>query len=212
MSEEQKNKKSILTWFEKAVFLLAVGIILFLVFQRGGYKLAEKSEEITIVDNPTQANREQKKRVYTPKPSDEEQSVDDMLGEIAKEFSNDNNIETNKINQLDLPKDEVEYLQEVKTQHEMDKTLQSAKDWFQVLKTSHQTYSKVKSLFESVDKKAVQKNKLDQLLKDQKDANEIYNKMEELFGITPEQVTSFARKGERALSDWAEFVEEEKKN
>ena len=206
-----KSKKRILTWFEKSLFLFALVIIFFLIFQRGGYKFSEKTEKITITDNPTHGKHKATKRIYTPKPSDEDQSVDKVLEKIAKKFSNNNNINTKEIKALGLPKDEAKYLQEQKDQHEFDKTIQSAKDWFYVLKTSHQTYTKVKSLFEAIDKKAVQENNPDQLLNNQSDANELYKKMEELFGITPEQVASFTRRGQRTLSDWAAFVEEEKK-
>ena len=209
MADNTKKKKGLMSGFDKIVLFLALGILAYVALQRGGFKVTEKAEEVTIVDNPHSKEGNQKKRVYTPPPKAERESVDRILDEIARLFSDSGQAETDRLKEMGLEEDEAEYLSDVKTRHEFDESIQNAKDWLSLLKTSHSTYQKVKSMFEEIDQQAVEKEKLDGIMRDQSEAEEVYSKMKDLFGISNEDVTEFARKGKSALRDWAEFVEEQ---
>ena len=191
------------------MLLLAVGILAYLAFQKGGFKLSEKSEEVIIIDNPHLSEQHQK--IRTHKPKEDPRSDELILAEMADQFSKPDSPSKEQLKNLGLDEDEAEYYSEVQARHEFDQAVKNVKDWFQILKSSHETYGKVKNIFEGIDSNAVKKEKLDQVMSDDSDADEVYSKMKELFGISSDDVKAFAAKGQKALSDWADFVEEQKK-
>ena len=214
MSEPTPTKsKSILGPFEKIVLVVAVVTLIYAAFKRGGYKVAEKTEEIQIIDNPHSDKSNKKTRTF--KPQADSESVDAVLSEIANQFSKaghrDGLKNEKRLKEMGLSEDEADYFEEVKNNHELDEAVQSARDWYNILKTSHQTYGKVKSMFESISESATEDQKVDEVLQDENKSQEVYYKMQDWFDIPADDVRAFAKKGKKALSEWAEFVEESKR-
>jgi len=214
MSEEApKSSNKILGPFEKIVLIGSLVLLAYLAFQRGGFKVSEKTEDVEIIDNPHSQNWKQKKRKYDTK--EESSAVDAVLAELAEQYSKGEKVQPKN---ADLSNDEAEYLDDMQAKYKLDEQVKNAKDWFAVLKASHSTYNKVKSLFDDAnptsDKPARSgggAENIEEVLKDKEKASEVYYKLQDYFGISKEDISAFAKSGKKAVSDWAEFVEEKKK-
>lgn len=208
MTQETTPKKKRISGGEKILFLLAVAVLLLVVFRKGNNPLFERSDEAYVLDKPHQS--EGVKKIKTYSTEEEDPRVNAVLVSIAERFSSNEPI-GEEAAEWGLSSDEKAYYDKVKAEHELDDAVRNIKDWYHILKASSETYARVKSLFSQLDRRAVEKNQLDRIMNNQKDAQEVYRKMQEWFGISPSEAQAFARSGKKALSDWAKFVEEQEK-
>lgn len=203
------SKKRIIGPVEIVAIILVLAILAYILMQNDNFSMLEKTETVEIVDNPNSDT--EKKRVRSYRAGEENDRVEVILQQLADQFSAGtevSNIEKEKIS-TDLSEDEMDYITEVKKEHEDE--AQSI-DWFAVLKASHDTYRKVKSTFSDagieVDLDAGQ---VSTVLQNEIVAQSFYRRLEETFRIPEADARRFAEKGQKAVSDWAKFVEEQQK-
>ena len=67
--------------------------------------------------------------------------------------------------EMGLSNDEAKYLKEVQSEHDFDATVQNVKDWYSILKASHNTYSKVKSILQDVSGDSTTEENVNTMLK-----------------------------------------------
>ncbi len=206
----ENKKKKLFGPIELFAFIATVGVLGFLAFKGGGGSIMERTEHVEITDNPRTVGGPKKKREYYPT---DDESVEMILQQIADQYGNGSTSSwktQKKLKEAGMTEDEVEFLEEVKEQKKTENPSKSV-DWFAVLRSSHKTYSKVKSVFEKagidVEKAG---GDVTSKLANEVAARTFYSKMEEMFDISKEDSKAFAKKGEQALSDWARFVEEKR--
>lgn len=205
------EKKKILGPFEIITFLLAIAIIAYIVFQQDGIDIMERTEQIEIVDNPGYASEKKKVRKYENPQSEE--NIEAVLRQIANEYTTkDVNPEAEKkLEKAGMSKGEVNYLRGLKERKTTMKEEESI-DWLAVFNASRKTYAKVKSVFEKAGIEIEEtEDKVVSGLINEVAAKTFYTKIEETFNISEAEARAFAQKGERTLSDWARFMEENKK-
>lgn len=202
-----ENKKKIFGPLEIFTVLLVIALLAYMAMKNGGISIMERTETVEILDKPNNENRQPRK--YRPT---EEEHVDNILRQIADQYAGKPSQTNTQVRKEAIKKemspDEMAYLESVK-QKEQKKSKQESIDWFTVLSTSHKTYKRVKSVFEKagIDVGQAEAN-VGAKLVDEVAARTFYSKMEELFDIPEEEARAFAGKGEKALSDWARFVDE----
>ena len=205
-----EKKKKIFGPIEIFAFLATVGILGYIALKGGGGSILERTETVEITDNPNFVGGEKKAKKSR---NEDEESVEMILGQIADQYSSGKSTQSTpkQLEKAGMSKDELEYLEEVKQKKKVEESDDSI-DWFSVLRTSHKTYSNVKSAFEKagINVESVEGNVASKLANEVA-ARSFYNKLEEMFDIPSEDARAFAEKGEKAVSDWARFVEEETK-
>lgn len=203
-----ERKKKIFGPIEIFAFLATVGILAFLGLKQSGGRFMERTEQIEIIDNPSHNGGKKQKRKYE---STNEESVEAILEQLADQYSGGKaSYPKQQLEDAGISKDEMEFLEEVKEKKLRENEAPSI-DWFSVLRSSHKTYAKVKSVFENagIDVDQAESN-LTSKLANEVAARTVYSKIEEVFNIPEDDARAFAQKGEKALSDWARFVEEKK--
>jgi hypothetical protein len=185
------------------ILMAAVGIIsLFVILQAFGiFKTFETSSTEGWIDlkSPEYQNRPMPvRRAEKPNPN-----VEATLQEIASEFEGKvfSNIQTaNSQKGWGLTDDEAEYYDRMRLRY-----ANNTSNWLGLVKRSYNTYRNVKEIFGgSAD--------LSALVNDAQYAMTIYNKLQEIYGISTAESKDFALSGQgKNISDWASFVEKMKR-
>ncbi|MFT5386308.1 MAG: hypothetical protein ACI8VT_002853 [Saprospiraceae bacterium] len=202
-----EKKKKIFGPLEISLFIGAMLLLAYIGLKSGGGNVMEKTETVEITDNPMQSGGEERaKRKFSEK---EDESVEMILQQIVDQFSKG---ETDfqgqkKSEKIVMSEDEKAFLEEVKERKEPEVKNDSV-DWFSILRASHQTYTNVKSVFEDAGIDVSAAENVTSALANEAAANVFSAKMKEMFDIPEKDTKAFAKKGEKALSDWARFVEE----
>ena len=205
--------KPLITGVEKFIIL---GLVLFFgygIFQKGGFTVMERTEEVEILDNREvsksykKLEREelQSRGTMVRNPS---MSSDDVAGKLARTFSKGNSNSTNTKRELGLREDEVNFYEEVKNENTLESKVQDARTWFSILKTSATTYAKVKSFVDDLGGEPVSETDVNELLQKSDSSDDFYNALEKSFGISPAEAKLFSSMGKKKISDWANFIED----
>lgn len=214
--EEAPKRRSLLGPLEMVMLIVGLGIIAYVTFQSGGGKVMERSETIKILDKPN--GSKEKARRYE---AADEESVEALLQNMAEQFSEE---EKGKSQVSTPPKketsaiisaDEKKYYEDVREKSSFSEQLETAKDWYQILSASQKTYSKVRSILSETTRQPEEKintSNVSKELQTPEVSSDFYQKLSENFQIDQSDLEAFGRTGKRALSDWAEFVEEQSKN
>ncbi len=211
---EEPKRKKLLGPLEWLMLLAGIGIIGYITFQKGGGNVMERSETIRILDKPNAPR--QKARRY--RDADREESVERLLQELADDFSSEDDnrpILRKQSMKSKLSKDEEKYYKKVRDRATLTDKIESTKDWYRLLRASHQTYTKVREIVGEVSRQPedrVNANDVKSDMKSQVAQNDFYQKLGETFRIDPQDIEAFGRTGRRALSDWADFVEQNSEN
>ncbi|MFK7806367.1 MAG: hypothetical protein AB8F74_01075 [Saprospiraceae bacterium] len=220
--EETPRKTSLVGPLELIMLILGLGIIAYIMLQDGdgGGKLMERTETIKILDNPS--GSKEKARRYEP---ENEESVEALLQNLAEQFSEEEkNAGKSKSSQAkptygksadQLSKDEKKYYEDVRQKASIQDRIETARDWYRILSASQKTYAQVKDIFGEtarLPEDKVNAENVNKELEKQGASDDFYKKLSESFQIDPEDVKAFGRTGKRALSDWAEFVQQESKD
>lgn len=202
-------KKKIIGPIELVTLLVAIIIIAYVTLKSGGGKVYEKTESTQITNNPTGEGQE-----YTgkrPNQEQEDQKVEEILRQISDQFGKDKVVrsETQEEAAKQMSPDELRYINEVRRQKKEETPAGQTIDWFKILKASHQTYSKVKDVFQDagIDISEAERG-ISTAIVNEAAERTIYNRIEQYFDIPPEKTKAFARKGQQKVSDWARFVDE----
>jgi hypothetical protein len=204
-------KKKILGPIEIVTLLGLIILIGYITLKSGGGKVYERSESTQITNNPTGEGLEYSGR--RPNKDLENQKVEDILRQISDQFGKENVVRTEvtESNTPQMSADELRYINDVRRQTEEETPPGKDINWFQILKASHKTYSKVKDVFQDagIDISEAERGITSTLVNEAAERT-IYNKMEEYFNIPADKTEAFARSGQRKISDWARFVDESK--
>ncbi len=204
MTEE---KRRLLGPIEKLVLVLAVLLIAYVVYKNDDINFVERSESVQIIDKP-HAGKAAKTRVYRPEESDAR--VEAALEQLARQFSGESTTATSNWEQMGLSEDEGYYYEQVKKRNDWDTSIKRAGDWLTLLRASHKTYSQLQSVFSDVigkPKEEIAADDVNFLMKNERSAEHVYSRIEQIFNIPKSDIQSFADKGRRAVSDWADFIE-----
>ena len=212
------EKKKIINKFEIGITILAFFIITYLFLQSKGINLTQKTETIEITDNPT-SKRGYDKEKRAAERSKRDHEVENMLRKIDGRNKNRDYAPEPVVNAHDgsakRTADEERFFNKVKSKYVDIAKKDESVDLYHILKSSKNTYLKVRDFFQDPadkDKSEVEKIAEDVgfLLQNKSIANNIYQQIEDQFGIPAEKSKDFATKGKKAISDWAEVVEKNK--
>ncbi len=216
MSETSKKRK-LLSPFEWIIFFIAIGILGYIVLDKDGgdFSIMKRTETIEIIDQPHAEGSKSKARPYTGKYSDD--SVESVLKELADQFSEEKSTKKSgstlvvEETTATISKEELKLYEELKQNDKISDKIRSAGDWFKTLKSAHNTYQKLRSVFSEASgeaPEALEEDGLESIWENAKRAENIYSELEKTFNISEEQSREFARRGKKTLSDWAKFIEE----
>ena len=105
-------------------------------------------------------------------------------------------------------------MEEIKDNEKISDKIRNAADWFTTLKSAHDTYQKLQSVFSEASGQApneIEKEGLESIWENAADAEAIFSQLRKTFNISEAQSREFARRGQQTLSDWAQFIEENQK-
>jgi len=210
MSTEERG---LLGGMEKILLLLAIVIIAYIGFRNGGFNMVQRTEEVKIIDKPHAQWKKDGTAHYKKREQEKKEQVDAMLRDFARDFSGDKTPHTDvDWNNIDISQDEIDYYQRAPERYSgLRSSYEKASEWYAFLKTSQKTYSSLKMLFSEMTGKpeaSIQADDISMLMNNDSDANTVYYKIEDLFHIPKTEIESFAQSGKKALSDWAEFIEQ----
>jgi len=204
------EKKKLLSKFE--VFLLVgfLGAVIYFLCNKFGLSLTKKTETVEIIERPNSSKYLKKKtKTYTRDRSEEnrkkEQEVEDMLDKLRNNLYDDGTMTSAK----QISDDEVQFHQDLNDKYDWNDQMKDNNDWFTTLKRTHNTYSKVKSIFADPNEPSggIIEDVTD-MMSNPLFANSVYRQMEEYFNIPQDKSKQFAEQGRQKVSDWAKFVEE----
>lgn len=196
------SDKKLITPTELFFLMVAILIMIYVFMSKNDINFTKKTETVEIVKNPntnkTRSTEERKKasakRAAEKKIKDKE--VEAMLDKLKK-------------NNLYGEEGTTKFAKEVKKNQSSSKD--DSSDIFSTIKASHKTYTKVKELFTPEGEEPTSTlEDVGALLKNETVRNTVFKRLEDAFEIPEEESEAFAKKGKKALSDWAKFVEEHK--
>lgn len=212
---ETPEKKRLMRPYEKVLLFVTVLILAYFVLESLGIHIVKHEAVNTEVRNPG-ANYEGSSEVYHDDELDAR--VDAKLQEMAREFSAETKgkarINKQKIQQKGFDSDEAEYLETVKERSKLSENIESAKDWYNVLRASQKTYSKVKNVFQGTDTgdEKITQQDISNVLGNETLRNMVFEKIQNQFSIPKEEAADFANQGNKELNEWANFVEKNKRD
>lgn len=200
-------KKKIVGPLELTVFIGVLILLAYIVLKSGGGSIIERTETVEIVNDNNRIGKAQNENYRS---QDKDAGVEEILRQIEDQYSgtpgttpsSDKSVPSAK-----MSKDERQYLESVKEEKEK-KARDEGVDWFSVLRASHKTYKNVKSVFEKAGIDVQAAENVTSELANEAVARSFYSNLEKTFQIPEEEARAFAGKGQKALSDWARFVEE----
>lgn len=209
--EGQKQKKRVIKPIE-VFFLVIIGLIfVYFGLKSVGVNVVDRSEETAWIDKPRGAEK------YTPPRRDDEleADVDATLKNIARRFHEDDvqdrRSSRQELRSEGLSDDEARYMQKV--QERTDKG--DGTNWLETIRASYNTYKTVRSIFNTLsgrnEAEELDPTAIGRILSNKTIADQIYSNLERNFSIPEEQSRAFANQGKKAMSEWADFVEKNKK-
>ncbi len=141
----------------------------------------------------------QNRKMPELRPERPQPQVEATLGEIASEFEGQIFSDIRTANQekgWGLTDDEAQYYDRMREQYKG-----ASNNWLGVVKKSYSTYRSIKeALGGSADAVSI--------IKDARQAMGFYNRLNEMYGISPNESANFAQSSQaQTAGDWAAFVE-----
>ena len=202
--EEEVEKK---VWgpLEKIVLLLVIGLLGYISLNYEACGIVERTEQIEFIEPPSNKTGDRPKR---PRSVPKSKEVDHALQSIATALGQGKNWDNAQSNALS--KDEKEYLKTKQQKYQLDDKIKSAKDWFYLLKTSHDTYQQVKGLFDRVASKPNEQessSSYESIFLDPQQSDYLFQELQSVFDLSPEQARKYAGEGHYELKDWVELLD-----
>lgn len=212
-------EKKLINSFEIILSIIALLIVGYMVMQKYDVSITQKTEEVIFTDNPKSEKRYQRK-TKSEEQRQREREVEEMLQRLDGRSNNDrskyNRNSDHTTTNIQRTKDEDRFFKNMTSKYVENADDKKDIDVYAILKSSKDTYVKVRSLFS--DELETPKSDTEILiedvsfiLKNKTVANSVYHEIEDLFGIPADKSADFAKKGQQAVSDWATFVEENKR-
>lgn len=199
----EKGKKIIgpLEW----VSLIAGFLILGYILVRCGCNPVNRVESTEIVNNPGHAWGENRRTIKSSK----KKSVDPVLEQIAKQFSNGKKPDYRAFREKGITKDEINFYDQLKKEYGGE--IDHAKNWYKVLKTAKNTYQSVGDLFADATgqpAETLRSSDLQEILDHPEKSAKLFNQFARRFNKSSGEIEDFARRAPGKLSDWAIWLEE----
>ncbi|MGK0364801.1 MAG: hypothetical protein ACI85O_001859 [Saprospiraceae bacterium] len=190
--EEEKNIKK---------YQIILGILSFLIityFIVGKYGCFMVNKSVTDVEWTDGSSHDNLKRPEKPKEATElDKETEATVRELATLFANDksrsNARADGRMQRIGLTKDERNYYKNVRENFGFGEQMESAQNWFSVLKAAGSTYQTMQNIFQE---------------EQPEDGDDFYQELETQFGVPSSLSREFAERGKKEVSDWALFVEE----
>jgi len=207
----EEGKRKLLGPAEIIALIAGLGIIVYLGLKSGNSGIVSRTETVKVHEKPR--NVQKAPKVFKEEGPDE--SVETMLTELADHFS-DKSQKTKSAKSVEkrLPRDEAKFYDNVKKKESLSDKVKSTADWLRLLRNSQKTYSKVKSILGKSAQKPSDKVDPDNVnnnLKSKSSEEAFYRNLSESFGISQDDIKSFGKHGKTAISDWAEYIQENQK-
>lgn len=191
-----KKEKKIIKKYEVVLGIFSILIIAYFILGKYGCFLVNKS--VTDVEWTDGSSHDNLKRPEKPKEASEiDRETEATVRELATLFANNkgrNNVRTEGgMQRIGLTKDERNYYKNVRGNFDFGDQIESAQNWFSVLKAAGSTYKTMQDIFQD---------------EQPKDGDDFYQELENRFGVPSSLSREFAKRGKREVSDWALFVEE----
>lgn len=209
----EEAKRKLLGPIEIGALIIGLGIIAYLGYKNGG--VVTRSENIVVHEKP----REIQGKPSPYKGESKDESVETMLNELADHFSDTSQRskksakKTTKATKK-ISRDEAKFYDKVKKKESLSDKVKSTADWLRVLRTSQKTYSKVRSILSETARKSpnsVNSDNISQNLKSDSSEQAFFQNISESFGISEKDIKAFSNSGKNAISDWAEYIQENQK-
>ena len=204
------EKRSLLGPIEIVSIIAGLAILAYLGFKGGG-KVAERTETVIVHDKP----RDVRKKPSVFKDEAPDQSVEIMLQELADHFSDKSQSKQSKTATAQptkqIPQDEAKFYDRIKEKESLSDKVRSTADWLRVLRASQKTYSKVRDILNESSDGTSYTDDLNEALQDESATDAFYRNLSDSFGISKKDIEAFGRKGKTAVSDWAEYIQENQK-
>ncbi len=197
--------KRLLGPMEWLALLFGMGILLYLLFQKGGVTMFERSEQVEFIDPRDSHQPEPPKRG----PSSSQAEVDRLLRQLATDFKNgeeDTGSASELGRQWGLSAEEVRFYRRIRDSYQLDDQLESANDWLQLLRGARQTYYRVQGLVDELSPQQQRGSTPDQILENEAAAQDFYARLAEWYDLSVNEIEAFARHGNHGLEDWALFL------
>ncbi len=209
----EEAKRKLLGPIEIGALIIGLGIIAYLGYKNGG--VVTRSENIVVHEKP----REIQGKPSPYKGESKDESVETMLNELADHFSDTSQRskksakKTTKATKK-ISRDEAKFYDKVKKKESLSDKVKSTADWLRVLRTSQKTYSKVRSILSETARKSpnsVNSDNISQNLKSDSSEQAFFQNLSKSFGISEKDIKAFSNSGKNAISDWAEYIQENQK-
>ncbi len=203
----QKKKRIIqpIEWLMLfAVFLL----IAYLVLQGLRNSDANRTEEVTWLDRSNGPSEP------TVRRSVSEREVDATLKDIAQQFADDKNrrVQVSDLQKRGVSEDEAKFFHNLRQTQGTEQTTEE--QWFSMIEKSRATYRQLRMIFAQAkgnNQENVNEETISSILDNSKIKQQVFKNIEQTFGIPVIALEAFATRGSRTLSDWAIFIDQNKK-
>ncbi len=207
---KMKKKRSLLGPIEIVSIIAGLAILAYLGFKGGG-KIVDRKETVILHDKP----RDVRKQPSVFKDEAPDQSVELMLQELADHFSDKSQTKKSKTATAkptkQIPQDEAKFYEKIKKKESLSDKVKSTADWLKVLRSSQKTYSKVRDILNQTSDGTTYTDDLNEALTDESATDAFYRNLSDSFGISKKDIETFGKKGKTAVSDWAEYIQENQK-
>ncbi len=200
--EKQKKIIGRLEWFSLLAGLLIFGYIL----MRYGCSPVERTETTELINNPDGGSWGENRRTYK---SGSRESVDQVLEQIATQFSGGKHPDYRALQKEGITEDEMNFYDQLKNEYGGE--INRAKNWYKVLKTARSTYQSVAEVFADASGQPAETLRpidLRQILDNPEKSAQLFNQFARRFNKSSGEVEDFARQSPGRLSDWAMWLEE----
>lgn len=205
---EPENKRRVIRRHELFLLILSGLFLLYMGLKAVGVNPVDRGEEVSWMDRPNGPEAPMAKVETKEQIAELDATIQNIAVQFAEDERRDRRTSKTDLRRKGLSADEAEYYKDVR-QRENGGT--SATDWVETVQTSYQTYKTVKRIFDSVDGRNddyVGDEEVENILSDPELRNRTLTNMEKTFQIARPQLEAFAKRGGRALNDWATFVDE----
>ncbi len=205
MEKQEKKIVGPLEWFSLIAGLLIFGYIL---VKYGGCHPMERTETTELVNNPGAEWGEQRQAYKSG--NKKSKSVDPVLEQIAKQFSNGKNPDYRALRQEGMTDDEANFYDQLKEEYRGK--IGRAKNWYKVLKTAKSTYESVADVFADATgqpAETLRSTDLQAILDNPEKSAKLFNQFARRFNKSSGEIEDFARQAPGRLSDWAIWLESE---
>lgn len=204
----ERRKKRLIRPYELLLFIIAILLIGYFVLQSLGIDSMKRSEEVAFLDRSNGPSAP----IQPDTRYDNE--VDDIVKEMAQRFadSDDRMATTKSLQRKGLSEEEAKYYKNIRQSRGNGNLSQT--DWINIIQGSLKTYNALKSIFDEADgveNEAVDEKTLDFVLSNPSIKATVFSEIEQQFGIPSNMLDAYATRGSRALSDWATFVDQNKR-